>query len=240
MALVESFSEFSILCCLFLALPFAIYLVWIAREWSLTNSHLQTIKTSKGWTGKQIADKLLRQAGAARVPVLIPTNEPFDNYDTQKHAVCLTEETASEQSISSTGIVTHEIGHALQDFENFWAFGLSEKINKTNIVTGNLIIPTFSAGLLLDSIGILLAGWMLFYVSTLCNLLLYYLNWDASARGEKWLRQSMAVSKEEDELVEKFLRVANLSYLSGVATNPLQIFVTIGRVFIHTSRSKVY
>jgi hypothetical protein len=233
-----SFAALSILFCLVLAIPFGVYIVWIAREWSLITCQLHAVSTHNRLTGRQVAKRLLSLAGASRVPVLTPVNESYDNYDTQKHAVCLTEETACEHSISSTGIAAHEIGHALQDLGNFWVIGLSEKINKTNVVTGNLIIPTFSAGLLLDSIFILLAGWTLFYISTLCNLLLYYLNWDASARGEKWLRQSMAVSKEEDKLVEKFLRVANLSYLSGVATNPLQVFVTIGRLFIHTSSAK--
>jgi Zn-dependent membrane protease YugP len=234
MAQAGSFSEFSLLCCLLLAFPFGIYLIWIAREWSLVNLQFHSIRISKRLTGKQIAYKLLRNAGFSRVPVIADLSETFDNYDTSKHAICLTPETAGEKSISSTGIVIHEIGHALQDQEHFWVIGQSENINKTNLWSGNLIIPVFGLGLLLDSVFILFAGWALFCISTFCNLLLYYLNWDASARGEKWLRQSAALSKEEDKLVEKFLRVANLSYLSGVATNPLRIFMTVGKVFIHT------
>ena len=169
-----------------------------------------------------------------RVPVLSNSDEAFDNYDTSKHAICLTAKTAGEQSISSTGIVVHEVGHALQDQEHFWVIDQSEKINQTNFWTGNLIVPVFGVGLLLDSVVVLFAGWALFCISTLCNLLLYYLNWDASTRGEKWLKQSASVSNEEDKLVEKFLRMANLSYLSGVATNPFRIFITIEKIFIHT------
>ena len=75
----------------------------------------------------------------------------------------------------------------------------------------------------------ILCGYFLFLISVICNILIYYLNSDASRRGEAWLRRGKLISKEEDRLIRKFLISANMSYLGGIVISPFEIFFTLGR-----------
>jgi Zn-dependent membrane protease YugP len=164
------------------------------------------------------------------VRVLTTKSRFSDYYDTQQKAIYLSVETAAQPTITATGIVAHEVGHVLQDKNHFWLIGALANIMWLNKLSGNLTIPVLLAGFLLDLTLLILVGIFSFLISTICNILIYYLNSDASNRGEAWLRRGRLISNEEDKLIRKFLGSANMSYLGGIVISPLEIFFTLGRL----------
>lgn len=214
---------------------------WLMQELRQIDWQLHTKKLKSHHTGKQTAEDLFALAHLRHVRVLISQSDSVDYYDTGQKVICLSDETASEPSIAATGIVAHEVGHALQDKEGYWLIRRSEIIIGLKIIAGNIILPAFIAGLFLDFIGLVLASWILFIFSVICNILLYLLHSDASRRGVDWLRRDKYVSKEEDRLIEKFLRTTNLTYLGDILITPLQILFTLryafGRIVHFTSRA---
>jgi Zn-dependent membrane protease YugP len=132
------------------------------------------------------------------------------------------------------------VGHVLQDKNHFWLLNAVVNVARLNRLAGNLTIPTLLTGFILDFTLLILFGYCLFFISAICNILIYYLNSDASKRGEAWLRRGKLISKEEDKLVRKFLTSANMSYLGGIVIAPFEVFFTLGRMLSKPtfSRSK--
>ena len=217
--------------CLIAAMFLVIFAVWLARGLGNVTHQLGCKKIKSRHTGIETARDLFALANIRHVRVVETKNAISDYYDTQENAIYLSEETAERPTITATGIVAHEVGHAIQKKKHFWLIQKAENVIRVNQFTGNVTLPAFIAGFLLELEEAIVVGWLSFLASIVCNILLFWLNSDASARGERLLKRDKFVSKDEGRLVEKFLWFANLSYLGGIITTPFGIFSTLGYAF---------
>ncbi len=217
--------------CMIVAVALVGFALWFASHLNRVTCQLGEIKIKSLHSGARTARDLFRLAHIQHVRVLTTKNRFSDYYDTQQKAIYLSADTAAQSTITSIGIVAHEVGHVLQDKNHFWLIGAIENIIRLNKLAGNLIIPALLIGFLFNSKALILFGCCSFFISTICNLLIYHLNSNASKRGEDWLCRGKLISKEEDKLIRKFLRSANMSYLGGITISPFEIFFTLGRMF---------
>lgn len=235
---LSDFTKISLFHFFFWGIPLVMLFLWLAGELNRITCELRVKKIKSKHVGKQTAQDLFALAHLHHIRVLTTESRYSDYYDTEDKAIYLSEETAADPTLAATGIVAHEVGHALQDKENFWLIRKSEIILRVNNLAGNATLPILIAGFLLDIIEVLLVGWALFIISTVCNILLFCLHSNATKRGEGWLRRDKFVSKEEEKQIEKFLHIANLTYLGGIFTSPLQICFTIGNAVANLSHRK--
>ena len=226
----SDFSTISLQLCSIIVILLVGFGVWLASRLDHITCQLGDIKIKSHHNGARTAHDLFTLAHIHHVRVLTTKSRFSDCYDTQQKAIYLSPETAAQSTITATGIVAHEVGHVLQDKNHFWLIGAIANIIWLNKLAGNLTIPVLLTGFLLDLTLLILLGYCSFFISTICNILIYYLNSDASKRGEAWLRRGKLISKEEDKLIGKFLMSANMSYLGGIAISPFEIFFTVGRV----------
>ena len=84
------------------------------------------------FTGNQLGQKLLQENKLENV--LIEPIKQVDHYNPLKKKVHITEDKLHKKSITSIAVVAHEIGHAIQDKENYKPLLLRQKlIEKTMI-----------------------------------------------------------------------------------------------------------
>jgi len=235
---LSDFAATLLVLSIFGGIVLATLITWLAEELHRVTRELHAKNIKSLHNGIQTARELFALAKIRHVHVQITNCKLSDYYDTQERTIYLSEETASEPTLVATGIVAHEVGHALQDEENFWLMRQSENILRLNKLTGNFTLPIFTAGIFLDLIELVLTSCLLFIVSAICNVLLFCLHRDASKRGEIWLRCDKFVSKEEERMIERFLGIANLTYLGGIATTPLQIYFTLAHAVQGLSHRK--
>ena len=84
------------------------------------------------FTGSQLGQKLLQENNLENV--LIEPIKQVDHYNPLKKKVHISEDKLHKKSITSIAVVAHEIGHAIQDKENYKPLLLRQKlIEKTMI-----------------------------------------------------------------------------------------------------------
>ena len=84
------------------------------------------------FTGNQLGQKILKENNLENV--LIEPIKKVDHYNPLKKKVHISEDKLHKKSITSIAVVAHEIGHAIQDKENYKPLLLRQKlIEKTMI-----------------------------------------------------------------------------------------------------------
>mgnify|MGYP002624429210 CR=1 FL=1 len=182
------------------------------------------VLSRRGITGAQAAGLLLRANGITDVQVQHISGTLTDNYNPSTKILNLSDSTYSSTSIAAIGVAAHETGHAIQHNVGYAPLALrSTLVPAANI--GSQFGPTmailgimFGAGSqsaagiwqLVTNLGILLfAVAVAFYVITLP------VEFDASHRALKILRETGTLDTEELSGARKVLWAAAMTYVAS-------------------------
>lgn len=148
-----------------------------------------------------------------------------DAYYPKKKVLIMSDRVCDTPSIASVAIVSHELGHAMQDKEKNWLFVLSNGLNRITRFTNRLIIPLLIIGQLLyafkypnATLGltlIIIAG-ALFLAHALFKILIIPMEYNASARAIKLIQENNLLTKKEIVKTKKLLNNAGQTYILGL------------------------
>src|SRR4030042_1783350 len=96
-------------------IPPLIFMIYAQARVNSAFKKYSKIANSRGITGAEAAEKLLRSNGLDNVRVEGVKSRLGDHYDPSKKVLRLSPEVASTPSVAALGIVAHEVGHAVQD-----------------------------------------------------------------------------------------------------------------------------
>ena len=116
---------------IFYFLPFlSLFLpsIWVSYVLKKNNE----ILTDMPFTGKELGLKLLKENKLDNV--LIEPIKQVDHYNPLEKKVRISEEKLNKKSITSIAVVAHEIGHAIQDKENYKPLLLRQKLIEKTII----------------------------------------------------------------------------------------------------------
>jgi len=204
---------------LYIALPIML-LGFIASSWvKRTYQRYSRVRNASGLSGVDVARRILTGAGLSDVTIQVIDGELSDNYDPRTKTLNLSREVATGTSVASEAVVAHEIGHAQQDRQGFFAMRLrSGLVPAANLGSqaGPLIVI---AGLLLSAftgsaIGfyVALAGLLLFAAVVAFQLITTPVELDASHRALRLLADTGVILPEEQEGARRMLRAAAFTY----------------------------
>ena len=181
------------------------------------------IRVNSGKTGYDVAREILDKNGLSKVLILETEGELTDHYDPSKKCVKLSHDIYHGNSIASVSVASHECGHAIQD-KNGYAF----------LRFRNSIIPlvNFSTkiGYLAIVLGIVLSLAKLMWVGIafeviilLFQLITLPVEFNASSRALKLIREYKIVNEDEHSGAKKMLTSAALTYVAGVLSTLAEI-----------------
>jgi Zn-dependent membrane protease YugP len=182
-------------------------------------------------TGMQAADTLQRQAGLY-VQLNQVSGELNDSYDPRTKTLALSTGVARSASVGALAIVAHELGHAMQDEEDYGPMRVrSALVTPVNVGTrlgSVLFMVGFLMSLLatgLSEIGryISWAGVFGFCLAALFALVTLPVELDASRRGIKLLGESGLVAQENMGTARAVLRAAAWTYVAALAVAVAQV-----------------
>ena len=190
-------------------------------------------KNSKGITGSEVAREILDRNGLTNIYVVEQPGHLTDHYDPTRKVIRLSSNVFHGKSIASLAVAAHECGHALQDKESYMPLRLR-----------SLIIPmvNFSsyAGYFAIIISFITGNNKLFWIGImlLCIILLFQLitlpvEFNASNRALKKIKEYNLVDSNDTDGSKKVLTAAALTYVASVATVVLQI---LRLVLLHGNR----
>ncbi|TMD06093.1 MAG: zinc metallopeptidase [Chloroflexi bacterium] len=224
---------------LFVFLPILV-LSLAARGWvQSTYARYSKVPNSTGQTGAQVAQRILTGSGLSHVQINIIDGDLTDNYDPRTKTLNLSRGVATSTSVAAEAVAAHEIGHAQQDAQGYfamqWRSGLVPVANLGSqaaplIVVAGLILSWLSGG---ATFGIAIAelGLALFAMVVLFNLVTTPVELNASHRALGLLAENGAILPEEQAGARQMLRAAAFTYWVALIASILTLLYYASLVF---------
>lgn len=187
------------------------------------------IPTSSGLTGKQIAEKMLKDNGIYDVQVISVDGFLSDHYDPTNKTVNLSPDVYSGANVSAAAVAAHECGHAVQHQKAYTWLNLRSKLVPAVQLSSNLVQWVLLGGILLINVfpALLLGGIILFGVTTLFALVTLPVEFDASKRALAWLGNTNLMRREEHDKAKDALWWAAMTYVVAAISSLVTLFYYI-------------
>ena len=188
-----------------------------------------------GYTGKDIAEKMLRDNGIYDVQVISVEGQLTDHYNPETKTVNLSQDVYSQSNISAAAVAAHECGHAVQHKESYAFLNLRSALVPAVSFASSWMQWVLLAGILMVNSfpQLLLAGIVLFAATTLFSFITLPVEIDASRRALLWLNNSGISNSETQPKAQDALKWAAYTYvvaaLASLATLLYYISIFNGR-----------
>lgn len=177
-------------------------------------------KLSGGWSGFEIAQKMLDDHGISDVRVISTPGRLTDHYNPLDKTVNLSEAVYSGRNAFAAAVAAHEVGHAVQHAEAYkWLTMRSQLVPIVQVSSGLStwiviigIALSFGAG---SSFGFLIAllGLGLMAIATVFSFITLPVEYDASRRALAWLTREKMLTDQEYDGAQDALKWAARTYL---------------------------
>jgi len=172
-------------------------------------------------TGREVAEQMLRDNDIHDVTVQEVNGTLTDHYNPLNKTLNLSRDVYHGTSVAAAAVAAHECGHAVQHATAYYWLGLRSKlvpaVNISNRFTpwilfiGILMVQKFPS--------LLLAGIILFAVTTLFSLVTLPVEINASRRALVWLNTHNITSPDTHTYAESALRSAAYTYVVAALTS---------------------
>ena len=193
------------------------------------------IPLANGMSGKQVAEKMLRENGIYDVKVTAAQGFLSDHYDPINKTVNLSPDVYEGTSISSAAVAAHECGHAVQHASAYSWLMMRSRLVPVVQLTSNLVNIVLLIGVIMAASGrpgLLLVGIAMMAVTVLFTLITLPVEFDASKRALAWLERTNATNSTEFPKAKDALKWAAMTYvvaaLAAVVTLVQYIMLYLG------------
>lgn len=198
-------------------------------------SKYSKIPLANGMSGKQIAEKMLRENGIYDVKVTASQGFLSDHYNPANKTVNLSPEVYEGTSISAAAVAAHECGHAVQHANSYSWLTLRSRLVPAVQLTSNLVNIVLIIGVIMAASGnttLLLVGIAMMAVTVLFTLITLPVEFDASKRALAWLETTNVTNSIEYPKAKDALKWAATTYvvaaLAAVVTLVQYIMIFLG------------
>ena len=179
------------------------------------------IPLASGMSGREIAEKMLKDNGIYDVSVVHVGGSLTDHYNPTNKTVNLSEEVYAGRSAASAAIAAHECGHAVQHATAYSMLTLRTTLVPLQNVSAKIMNFLFMAmlfgGMFLSSMFsmelILLVVIAVNLIFTLFAFVTLPVEFDASKRALQWIEANNVVTSQEYEMSKDALKWAAMTYV---------------------------
>lgn len=192
------------------------------------------ILLDNGMSGREVAERMLRDNGITGVRVESVEGQLTDHYNPVDKTINLSKDVYNGRNISAAAVAAHECGHAVQHANAYAWLGFRSKLVPVVsfsskwvqwiLLAGVLLVQTFPA--------ILLAGIVLFALTTIFSFITLPVEINASQRALAWLSNAGITSYQNHAKAQDALKWAAYTYviaaLGSLATLLYYIMIFTG------------
>jgi len=192
------------------------------------------IPVDGGLSGKEVAEKMLRDNGIYDVKVECVQGTLTDHYNPDKKTINLSQDVYGNRSIAAAAVAAHETGHAVQHATAYAWLGFRSKLVppvsfaskwvQWILLLGVILVNTFPA--------ILGFGIVLFALTTIFSFVTLPVEINASQRALAWLSNAGITSSMNHDKAQDALKWAAYTYvvaaLGSLATLLYYIMIFTG------------
>lgn len=201
-------------------------------------SHYSKHPLFGGLSGREVAEKMLRENGIYDVKVVSVDGFLSDHYNPVNKTVNLSPDVYNGNSIASAAVAAHEVGHAVQHATAYQWLMLRSRLVPVVRVSTTLSQWVLAIGVGILGFGggnptVLLVGIFLFAASTLFSIITLPVEFDASNRALLWLNTTNVVNQQEHEGAKDALKWAAMTYVVAALAS---IAMLVQYILIYMSR----
>ena len=186
-------------------------------------------------TGKDVAERMLRDYGVNDVKVTFTQGSLSDHYNPTNKTVNLSEAVFATNSIAAAAVAAHECGHAIQHATGYAPLQLRSKLVPVVSFASTWMQWILLIGILTIQVfpQILTVGVALFACTTIFAFITLPVEINASVRAVKWLEASGLTYGQTTNEAKDAIKSAAYTYvvaaLSSLATLFYYVMILVGR-----------
>jgi Zn-dependent membrane protease YugP len=168
-----------------------------------------------GMTGKEVAEKMLRDNGIYDVKVISTPGHLTDHYNPVNQTVNLSESVYYSNSIAAAAVAAHECGHAVQHAAAYAPLKMRSALVPVVSFASKIMTFVLLGGMLLlhSFPQLMLFGIILFASTTLFSFVTLPVEINASQRALAWLSNAGITNVYTHDKAEDALRSAAYTYV---------------------------
>lgn len=181
-----------------------------------------------GLTGKEIAEKMLRENGIYDVKVVSVDGFLSDHYNPANKTVNLSPDVYNGTSVAAAAVSAHECGHAVQHATAYQWLTMRSKLVPAVQISSSLVNWILLVGVIMAASGgnttVLLVGILLMALTVIFSLITLPVEFDASKRALAWLNHTNVTSTDEYPKAKDALKWAALTYVVAALAAVVTLF----------------
>ena len=202
----------------------AVLSLWAYATVKSTYNKYSRVYSYSGLTGAQAAAQILRQAGIYDVRIEHVSGNLTDHYDPKARVLRLSDSVYGSNSVAAIGVAAHECGHAIQDQEDYVPLRFRSAFVPIANLGTQVAFPILLLGVFLGSSHFLIqVGLLCFFFGVLFQLITLPVEFNASGRAVRILRETGMMSDDELSKTKKVLSAAAMTYVAAAAASILSM-----------------
>ena len=196
-----------------------------------TFSKYNDIRVNSNLTGAEAARKILLNNNLSNIEIKKTDGKLSDHYDPKNKTLNLSSDVYNNNTISAVGVAAHEVGHAIQDKENYKPLSLRASLVPAANIGSSFGLPLAIFGFFIRADFLIMTGFVLFSAAFLFHLVTLPVEFNASNRAISNLKSSNLLSEKEIKGAKKVLKAAAFTYVATTLValaNLLRILLLAG------------
>jgi uncharacterized protein len=185
------------------------------------------VPLSNGMSGREIAEKMLRENGIYDVKVTSVNGFLSDHYNPATKTVNLSPEVYEGRSVAAAAVAAHECGHAVQHARAYQPLKMRSSLVPVVQVTSNLVNLVLLVGVIMAASThnptVLLIGIIMMGIIVLFTLITLPVEFDASNRALAWLNHTNVTNAQEYPKAKDALKWAATTYVVAALAAVVQL-----------------
>ncbi len=181
------------------------------------------VPNSTGMTGAEVARKILDDNGLYDVQIRETPGKLSDHYDPRNKTVNLSSGIYSGRSLASAAVASHEVGHALQDADDYAFMRVRHALVPVANLGSNFSFFLILAGIIFQATGMFLLGIIFMSFAVLFQVVTLPVEFNASNRAMEQIVSVGAIRNDEERNTKKVLNAAALTYVAAALVAVLEL-----------------
>ncbi|WP_421379203.1 zinc metallopeptidase [Bacillus salacetis] len=181
------------------------------------------VATTSGMTGAEMARRILDANGLHEVKVVEGRGFLSDHYNPLNKTVALSPDNYHGHSVAGAAVAAHEVGHAIQDSQNYSFLRFRHALVPVANIGSNLSWVFILIGIFSQISGMFLLGIVLMAAGVLFQMVTLPVEFNASSRAMDQIVSLGLIRNEEERHAKKVLNAAALTYVAATAVAIIEL-----------------
>lgn len=181
-----------------------------------TYARYNRVPNRRGYTAAMLARQILDENGLQHIRIERVAGELTDHYSPKEDVIRLSDSTYNSTSVGALGVAAHEVGHAIQYGVGYVPIKVRNAFIPITQIGSSIAFPLAILGLVLGFPLLTEVGILLFCAVVIFQLLTLPVEFNASHRAIRTLREDNILDTDELKGAKKVLAAAAMTYVAAL------------------------